>query len=168
MIIKKNTVVSLCYQLHDDKGQSVDPGHYPMVYLHGGYHGIFSKIEAALEGKAPGQHIDITLLPQEHFGEKRETLIYQAERARLPADIALNTVLEGYDENTGETKLVHVAALNDTHATLDGNHPLAGMTLRFSARVQSVRPATAEEIAHGHAHSPLQSPLQQTKPSSVH
>ena len=37
-------------------------------------------------------------------------------------------------------------------ADVDTNHPLAGKTLKFAVEIVSVRDATAEEIAHGHAH----------------
>ena len=60
-------------------------------------------------------------------------------------------VLEGEDAE-GNIQLFHISDISDTHATLNGNHPLAGLTLRFKAKVQSVREATAEEIAHGHVH----------------
>ena len=35
---------------------------------------------------------------------------------------------------------------------VDGNHELAGQRLRFDCTVLDVRPATAEELAHGHVH----------------
>jgi FKBP-type peptidyl-prolyl cis-trans isomerase SlyD len=35
---------------------------------------------------------------------------------------------------------------------MDGNHPLAGMALVFTCTVTAVRPASAEEIEHGHMH----------------
>jgi FKBP-type peptidyl-prolyl cis-trans isomerase SlyD len=45
-----------------------------------------------------------------------------------------------------------VTEIEDGRAVLDGNHPLAGVTLVFSCTVSEVRAATAEELAHGHAH----------------
>ena len=38
--------------------------------------------------------------------------------------------------------------------TIDGNHPLAGVNLNFAVEVVDVRDASAEELAHGHAHGP--------------
>ena len=40
----------------------------------------------------------------------------------------------------------------DNKVVLDGNHPLAGMALVFTCTVTGVRPASAEEIEHGHVH----------------
>ena len=35
---------------------------------------------------------------------------------------------------------------------LNGNHPLAGVTLHFSVEITDVREASEEEVAHGHVH----------------
>jgi FKBP-type peptidyl-prolyl cis-trans isomerase SlyD len=37
---------------------------------------------------------------------------------------------------------------------VDANHPLAGQDIEVRCTVLEVRPASAEEIAHGHAHGP--------------
>ena len=41
-----------------------------------------------------------------------------------------------------------------SNVIVDGNHPLAGETLRFSVKLLSVRGATEEELSHGHVHGP--------------
>jgi FKBP-type peptidyl-prolyl cis-trans isomerase SlyD len=45
-----------------------------------------------------------------------------------------------------------VTNIEEDKVHVDGNHPLAGMTLHFDITVQSVREATAEELEHGHVH----------------
>ena len=63
MPIQKNSVVELAYELYDENGQQIAHDGAPLIYLHGGYHGTFPKVEAALEGKNIGDEIDLTLAP---------------------------------------------------------------------------------------------------------
>ena len=153
MKISKNSVVEVKYELYDDQGQAIMHDGAPLTYLHGGYDGTFPKVEAALDGKEVGDEIDIILAPAEHFGEVQDEYIRQEPRDVLPPEIKVGMVLEGQDEH-GNIQLFHVSDIGEELVTLNGNHPLAGLTLRFKAKVQNVREATAEEIAHGHAHGP--------------
>ena len=153
MPIQKNSVVELAYELYDDQGQQIVHDGAPLIYLHGGYHGTFPKVEAALEGKNIGDEIDLTLAPADHFGDLQQEHIRREPRDILPPEIKVDDILEGEDGH-GHIRYFRVTDMDDTHATLNGNHPLAGLTLRFKAKVQSVREATAEEIAHGHVHGP--------------
>lgn len=61
-------------------------------------------------------------------------------------------MFEADDPETGDVIVFRVTDITDGQVTVDGNHPLAGQTLRFEATVASVREATAEEIDHGHVH----------------
>jgi len=49
-------------------------------------------------------------------------------------------------------RAVTVTQVSGDLVTLDGNHPLAGKNLNFEVEVAAVRPATEEELAHGHVH----------------
>jgi FKBP-type peptidyl-prolyl cis-trans isomerase SlyD len=51
-------------------------------------------------------------------------------------------------------QIVVVSRIEGNKVTLDGNHPLAGMTLHFDIVIREVRDATAEELDHGHVHGP--------------
>lgn len=153
MPIQKNSVVELAYELYDENGQQIAHDGAPLIYLHGGYHGTFPKVEAALEGKDTGDEIELTLTPADHFGEVQQEHIRREARDILPPETKVDDILEGEDSH-GHIRYFRVTGMDDTHATLDGNPPLAGLTLRFKAKVQSVREATADEIAHGHVHGP--------------
>ena len=48
--------------------------------------------------------------------------------------------------------IVTVVHIDGDNITIDGNHPLAGVALTFDVEVVDVRPATAEELSHGHIH----------------
>ena len=154
MTIRKNTVVTIQYRVTDSEGEVVDGGDEPLVYLHGGFGGIFPAIEAALEGKNVGDAVSVELEPDDAFGEYESELVLEEPRASFPAELEVGMQVEGSspDEDDDEPMIYRVTEIEDGVVTLDGNHPLAGISLVFAATVTEVRPANANEIAHGHVH----------------
>jgi FKBP-type peptidyl-prolyl cis-trans isomerase SlyD len=149
MKISANTVVTLDYEVKDPQHEMVDPGERPLVYLHGSS-GIFPKLEAALDGKTVGDSVQVQLEPDDAFGEYDDELVTSELLQNLPEGVLVGMQLEGTGEHG--THIMSVTEIEDGRAVLDGNHPLAGVTLVFSCTVSEVRAATAEELAHGHAH----------------
>ncbi|MCB6181982.1 peptidylprolyl isomerase [Leeia sp. TBRC 13508] len=154
MQIKKDSVVSLSYEMFDAQDELLDASETPMVYLHGGYDGIFPQVEEALHGKTVGDDIDVTMVPEFAFGEYDETLIRREPADLFPEDIEVGMMFEADDDETGELMVFTVVSIENKQVVLDGNHPLAGKTLRFKAKVVEVRDATKDELEHGHAHDP--------------
>ncbi|BBO59615.1 peptidylprolyl isomerase [Mycoavidus sp. B2-EB] len=163
MKIAKNTVVSLSYTLSDAQNNLIEKSSEPMVYLHGEYDGVFPKVEKALEGQELGFETQIQLEPSEAFGEYDAELIRVEPRGRFPEVLEVGMQFEGMldedeedsdeDEDDEEDLPIYIVTdIADDHVVLDGNHPLAGMALRFELKVINVRAATAEEIDHGHVH----------------
>jgi FKBP-type peptidyl-prolyl cis-trans isomerase SlyD len=154
MKIAKNTVVTVEYSLSDTLGNLIEQGQEPMVYLHGGYENTLPKIEEALDGKAVGFNETIQVEPEDAFGEYDAELVKIEDRARLPSPIEVGMQFEGTPEESddGESIIFTVTEIAEGKVVLDGNHPLAGIALRFTLNVIDVREATDEEIAHGHVH----------------
>ena len=154
MKIAKDTVVSLRYELFDSGGEMLEKVEEPVSYLHGGYDGIFPLVEEALHGKDIGDHCSVTLQPDDAFGEYDHQLGEVEPRNAFPEDVAVGMQFEGGPDNSEEEDylLYTVVDVTDDEVTVDGNHPLAGKTLTFNCTVTGVRPATAEELAHGHVH----------------
>ncbi|MES2104656.1 MAG: peptidylprolyl isomerase [Pseudomonadota bacterium] len=152
MKITENTAVSLNYTMFDDAGKIIDKNEEPIVYLHGGYDNILPAVEEALEGKAVGDTISVTMAPQDAFGEHEAELVREEEIGLFPPDIEVGMMFETRDPETEESMQFRVTAIDAGKVTVDGNHPLAGMTIRFDASVLEVRAASDEEIAHGHVH----------------
>lgn len=155
MKIAKNTVVSVAYKLSDAQGNLIEESDEPMVYLHGGYDGTFPKIEEELDGREAGFETEIQLEPQDAFGEYDPDLVKIEPRDRFPEPLEVGMQFEGTPEEGDEDldSLVYVVTdVAEDKVVLDGNHPLAGMALRFSLNVKDVRPATEDEIQHEHAH----------------
>jgi len=152
MKIQKDTVVTLRYKVADAAtNQRLDEGREPMVYLHGGYHNTFPKIEAAVEGQETGYQATLHLAPEDAFGERDESLMRTISKADFPPGVKVGGQLEGRNDQ-GEPQVFSVVKIKGPQVILDGNHPLAGKSLRFSLSVTGVRPATQEEIAHRHVH----------------
>ena len=153
MKIAQNTVVSVNYKLSDAQNNLIEDGAQPMVYLHGGYENTLPKIEEELDGKDVGYTSTIQIEPEDAFGDYDPNLVKVEERNRLPEPIEVGMQFEGVAEGGDEEPVIFtVTEIADDKVVLDGNHPLAGMALRFDLKVLEVREATDEEIAHEHVH----------------
>ena len=155
MKIAKDTVVTVNYKLSDAQNNLIEEGSQPMVYLHGGYENTLPKIEEELDGKEPGYSSTIQVEPEDAFGDYDPALVKVEDRNRLPEPIEVGMQFEGMAEGADEEPTIFtVTDIADDKVVLDGNHPLAGMALRFDLSVIDVRAATAEEVQHGHVHGP--------------
>jgi FKBP-type peptidyl-prolyl cis-trans isomerase SlyD len=152
MQIAKNSVVTLNYTMFDEQGTIIDKNQQPIVYLHGGYDNILPAVEAALDGQNPGQLISVTMQPDEAFGEFDPSLVHEEDVGLFPPDLEVGMMFETRDPETEESAQFRVTAIDAGMVTVDGNHPLAGMVVRFDAEILDVRAASEEEIAHGHVH----------------
>jgi FKBP-type peptidyl-prolyl cis-trans isomerase SlyD len=154
MQVAKNTVVTLDYSVADPDGELVDAGQEPLVYLHGGYDDIFPMIEEAVQGKKIGESVVVKMQPDDAFGEYDAELVQMEPRSAFPKELEVGMQFEGVPEGADDDDILiyRVTEIADDKVMLDGNHPLAGMALVFTCTVTAVRPASAEEIEHGHFH----------------
>ena len=150
MNITKDSAVTLAYKITDAKtGKPLDSG--TTAYLHGGYDNLFPKVEAALDGQAAGHAVELELPPPDAFGERDDALVTTIPKTQFPPGVKVGGQLQGAGPD-GHARVYNVVKIKGPEVHLDGNHPLAGHAIRFAATVKAVRPATAEEIAHGHVH----------------
>lgn len=152
MTIQKNTVVSLNYEMYDADGNLLDKTMEPLEYLHGGYDGIFPLVEEALQDKNIGDTVDIIMQPDDAFGEQDPQLVRVENINVFPVEVEPGMMFEADDPEHGGVIIYRVTDVSDGKAVVDGNHPLAGITIRFKGTVVAERAATDEEIAHGHVH----------------
>lgn len=150
--IAKNTVVTLNYTVRDSDDNLVDDGENPLVYLHGGYDGIFPALEEALHGKKVGDEFQVKLLPEDAFGEYDEELVLVEEVSQFPENIEVGMSFERVSDDGEEDLVFRITDIAEGKVVVDGNHPLAGVALIFNGKVAEVRPASDEEITHGHVH----------------
>ena len=152
MQIAKNSVVSLTYELLSVGGELIEKTDEPVSYLHGGHHGIFQRVEQALEGKQAGYACRVQLEPDDAFGRYEAALVRVEARGLFPAGVKAGMQFDGSAEDSDESRIYTVTSVTDEGVTVDGNHPLAGKALVFSCVVTEVRVASREELAHGHVH----------------
>lgn len=151
MKIAKNCVVTLDVELSDLQGELIDSTDEPVQYLHGGFGDIFPPAEAALEGKGVKDRVDVRLEPEDAFGDYDERLLRVEPRTRFPDTLEAGMRFEGAPGSDDEGVIFTVTDMAEDKVVLDGNHPLAGIGLRFVATVVEIRPATPDEIEHGSA-----------------
>ena len=147
-------VVAIDYELRDDSGEVLDSseGREPLEYLHGA-NNIVPGLEKAIDGKAIGETVEVSLTPADGYGNYDEQLVRNVpvrklseKRPQVGAMLQVNT-------EAGPQRVI-VKELRGDYAKLDFNHPLAGKTLNFKVTVKAVREPTAEELEHGHVHGP--------------
>ena len=141
--VGRDTVVSLKIQMYDAQGALLHAPSDPLTYLHGGYGHLLAALERALEGKGPGESVMVQLEPEQAFGEYDAELLRVEPLSRYGKGVAVGMQIE--EDDTIYT-VTDVAA---DKVVLDGNHPLAGMALRFSLVILTVRAATEEEVRRG-------------------
>jgi FKBP-type peptidyl-prolyl cis-trans isomerase SlyD len=155
MNIFTNTVVTLTFQLYDGEGTLLEETDQPIAYLHGGHSGMLPKLEEALTHKRVGDTVSVTVEPADAFGDYDSELVKIEPVDRLPAEAEVGMQFEAF-ANPGDPEgsgiVFTITDIADGKAVLDGNHPWAGKLLRFDCRILDVRPATSEELEHGHVH----------------
>jgi FKBP-type peptidyl-prolyl cis-trans isomerase SlyD len=129
-------------ELHDAQGVPLSAPS-ELTYLHGGYGQMLAALEKSLAGKGAGESVLVQLEPDDAFGEYDAQLVRVEPQERYGEGIAVGMQVE-----EGDT-MYTVTDVAGGSVVLDGNHPLAGMALRFSVVILTVRAAREEEIQRG-------------------
>lgn len=155
MQIAENKVVTLNYTLKDSSGTVIDKSDDgSFVYLHGASN-IIPGLENALTGKTSGEKMNISIAPEDAYGERDDARIEAVPRNMFPADTDIEPGMQFHAQGPdGQAMSIVVVSVEDDKVNIDANHPLAGVELNFDVEVMEVRDATTEEIEHGHAHGP--------------
>ena len=154
MRIAKHTVATIDYTLTDTDRNVIDTseGGEPLSYIHG-TGSIIPGLEDALAGKGPGDTVNVSVPPAQGYGERDDSLLKVVPRDRFETD-EIEVGMQFHTSGDDGHQVITVVEVTDENVTIDGNHPLAGMTLNFDVKVVGVRDATKEELDHGHAHGP--------------
>jgi FKBP-type peptidyl-prolyl cis-trans isomerase SlyD len=155
MIVERDRVVRFHYILTGEAGETIESSRdgEPLDMLHG--HGsVIAGVEKALEGRAAGDRFQVTLAPEDGYGQRVDGRVQRVPRKHVrgpkrmkPGDRVAVGTPDGYRDVT-------VIKVGHSVVDVDLNHPLAGRTLTFDMEILDVRAAEPEELAHGHAHGP--------------
>ena len=152
MKITEQCVVALSWTLKDTLGEVLDHTDEPTEFLVGG-DDLLTKIEDALLGNSVGESVQLQIEPTDAFGDYNEQLVFLEPRKLFPDQLEEGMVFEGLpagcNADAPQDKLFFVSDLYPEHVVLDANHPLAGIAIRLTLKVQHVREATQAEVGAG-------------------
>ncbi|GGW48938.1 peptidyl-prolyl cis-trans isomerase [Alishewanella tabrizica] len=152
MQIQENSVVQFHYTLSEN-GNELESSRQgsPLLYLHG-HNQMFAKVEAELTGKSVGDKLSITLAPVDAYGEVKSDAIESVQVKNLSGAKKWKPGMVAWLRTAQGEQQVTIVKVGMFKAEVDTNHPLAGKTVTFDIEVMQIREASADEIAHGHAH----------------
>jgi FKBP-type peptidyl-prolyl cis-trans isomerase SlyD len=154
MPIAQNKIVTFNYTLKDDTGNVLDSteGSTPFSFLSGNGQ-ILPKLENAMDGMLVGSKKNVKISAPDAYGTYNENAVQQVDRNNFPENADLQPGMQ-FVANSPEGNQMPfiISEVKDNNIKIDFNHPLAGKDLEFDVELIDIRDATAEEIAHGHAH----------------
>lgn len=144
-------VFTFNYELKDNQGQILDSSNDgPLSFLEGAKQ-ILPMLEKQILDLQPGEKKNVKLTAAESYGIPDPQMLMDVPKKELAhLDYQVGTFIQL--DLGQQMKLVRVSKITEENVTLDGNHPLAGIDLEFQIEMINVRPASQEEISHGHAH----------------
>lgn len=146
MKIDQSALVSLDVAMYDAQGNLLERSDEPLVYLHG-HNDVLPRIEEALAGKEAGAQVVLQLEPEEAFGDYDPALVLLMPLENLGDGVEVGMRVEGDGGQGVPGRIFTITDIAEGMAVLDGNHPLAGLALRFDITVIDVRGASEEELA---------------------
>ncbi len=152
MTIQNDKVALIEYVLTNEHGEQIDASNgQPLAYLHG-HHNLIPGLESKLEGKSVGDKFTANIEADKAYGERDEALVQTVPNSMFQGveDLEVGMRFEAQSEQGMHS--VEITNIEGDQVTVDGNHPLAGMSLTFEVEIMDIREATAEELDHGHAH----------------
>lgn len=155
MQIATHKVVSIHYTLTSDDGDILDSseGQEPLTYIHG-LGNIIPGLESALTGRLVGDSFEVSIAPADGYGERDNDMIQSVPKNAFQGVSEIRPGMQFQAESPEGMQLVTVIDVDGDEVILDGNHPMAGLTLNFAVEVTAIRDATQEEMDHGHVHGP--------------
>ncbi len=143
--IKTGKFVTLTYSISDLEGNVLEQSDLPVNYIHGGETELIGGMDRAVAGKGPGDEVSITVPPEQGFGDHDPDLTFTDDLENVPPQFRQLGAEVQMQNEAGEVKSFFVTKIENGRLTVDGNHPLAGKTLKVNVKILEVRDATQED-----------------------
>ncbi len=148
--VGKNRHVTFSYSIADaDSNEVLEAIEVPIPYIHGGTQRMFDKVESAMNGAQTGDIVEVSLTPEEGFGEPDPELIFTDSVDNVPAQYRRVGAEVDFQNDRGETKSFVVTNVSEKEITIDGNNPLVGKNLIYRVKIHAIRDASEAEIKNG-------------------
>ncbi len=144
-IITTGKFVSLTYSIADPEGNVLEQSDLPVSYIHGGETELIGGMDRAVEGKAVGEEVEITLTPEQGFGEHDPDLTFTDDIENVPPEFRQLGAEVQMQNEAGDVRSFFVTRIENGRLTVDGNHPLAGKSLVVRVKILEVRDATRDD-----------------------
>jgi FKBP-type peptidyl-prolyl cis-trans isomerase SlyD len=143
--IENGKFVSLTYSITDEKGNVLEQSDLPVSYVYGGDTELVGGVDKAILGKQEGDKVEVTVPPENAFGDHDPGLTFTDKIANVPPEFRrLGAEVEMRNES-GEPRTFYVTRIEGDELTVDGNHPLAGKTITVHVRILEVRDALPDD-----------------------
>jgi FKBP-type peptidyl-prolyl cis-trans isomerase SlyD len=150
--IQDGKFVELTYKVTDKKsGHVLTTVEFPLGYVHGHNEILAPSVHRELEGKSPGEVIEVPIDGNRIFGVRDESLVFTDRIENVPEEYRLVGTSILMENDKGQTRSFLVTWMDDEMLTVDGNNPLCGREVVFTLEILAVRDATDEETRAGGA-----------------
>ena len=146
--------VGISYTLKNGAGDVIDtaPLDDPMWFVQG-TGSFLPAVESALEGKGAGDCVNLALSPADGYGLRDEKMAMEVPREAFPNDLEIEVGMPFMIQTEGDAgaRPWIARSFDDAKVMLDGNHPLAGVSLNFAITVVDVRDEAPREPSKGNS-----------------
>lgn len=150
-VIEENQVVSFTYRILDQEGVTLEQSDVPLEYIHGVSDTMFPAVESALHNKRIGDTVEVSLPPQQGFGDYNPELVFTEHIESVSREFRWVGATPTFENERGEKMKFTVREIEGDRLTVDANHPFAGKTVTFRVKVMQVRSASDAELRNTRA-----------------
>ncbi|KOR28111.1 peptidylprolyl isomerase [Achromatium sp. WMS1] len=145
-IIQPGKFVALTYTIYDREGNTLEYNDLPIGYVCGGPQALIGDMEEAVLGKKVGDAVEIIVPPELGFGPYDPNLTFTDDINNVPEELRYVGAAMQMQNEEGDIGHFVVTRIANGYLTIDGNHPMAGKTLRVQVRIREVRDATQADL----------------------
>ncbi len=151
--IQPGKYVSLTYVINDESGTVVEQNDIPVGYVFGGDTELLGGVDKIILGKKAGDEVSSNIPPEKGFGDSDPDLMFVDDVENVPPQFRHIGAEVQMQNDSNEIKTFYVTKIEDGKLTVDGNHPLAGKTLKLTIKILEVRDSTEQDIMSSGIHS---------------